>query len=129
MQSTDSSGQSLTTRTWWEQHRLRYNVGLVVAGVLAFICYVISVDRGISAGTMPGAEITLFTTIFQGMGYLIMMGIANLCYFAGPLSEVVLRPKNIERFRRITFGFGFWFSVLLPFTIPVAVIWSYLIPH
>jgi hypothetical protein len=72
------------TRSWWEKRRLRYNVGLVIAGVLAFVCYVVVVDRGISIGTMPDAEITLFTTAFQGMGYLFMMAVANVCYFAGP---------------------------------------------
>jgi p-aminobenzoyl-glutamate transporter AbgT len=33
------------------------------------------------------------------------------------------------RFRRLTFGLGFWFSVLLPFSIPLMVAWSYLIRH
>ena len=77
------------------------------------------VDRGISNGTMPEAEITLFTTAFQGIGYLFMMGVANVCYFAGPLSESLIKPKNVDRYRRVTFQLGMWFSVLLPFSIPV----------
>lgn len=120
----DNGGQN--ARKWWEQHRLRYNVGLVVAGVLAFVCYVIVVDRGISAGTMPGAEITVLTTLFQGIGYLFMMAVANVCYFAGPLSEVVVKPTKVERYRTVMFRFGFWFSVLLPFSIPALLAWSYL---
>ena len=59
---------------WWERRRLKYNIGLVVAGVLASACYVLVVDRGISSGAMPGAEITLFTTAFQAVGYLFMNG-------------------------------------------------------
>lgn len=99
----------------------------MIAGVLAFVSYVLVVDRGISNGTMPDAEITLFTTAFQGMGYLFMMAVANVCYFAGPLSESLVKPMNVDRYRRVTFQLGLWFSVLLPFTIPVIVAWSYLV--
>ncbi len=112
---------------WWAQRRLRYNIGLVVAGLLAFAAYVAVVDRGISKGTMPGAEITLFTTAFQGFGYLLMMAIANLCYNLGPWSESIIRPTDIETYRRVAYWLGFWFSVLLPFAIPALVAWSYII--
>ena len=113
---------SNNARSRWEQHRLRYNIGLVVAGLLAFVCYVGAVDRGISAGAMPGAEITLFTTAFQAIGYLFMMGVANICYLAGPLSESLVKPTNLDRYRRVTYWLGFWFSVLLPFCIPALVL-------
>jgi hypothetical protein len=66
---------------------------------------------------MPGAEITLFTTAFQAAGYLFMMAVANVCYLAGPLSESLVKPTNLDRYRRITYWLGFWFSVLLPFSI------------
>lgn len=112
---------------WWEHRRLRYNIGLVVAGLLAFVGYVAVLDRGISTGAMPCAEITLFTTVFQGLGFLFMIAVANVCYLAGPLSESIIRPRNVDRFRRVTFQLGFWFSVLLPFAIPVIVALSYLI--
>jgi hypothetical protein len=70
-------------RTWWEHRRLRYNIGLVIGGVLAFVGYVAVVDRGISTGAMPCAEITLFTTAFQGIGFLFAVAAANICYLAG----------------------------------------------
>jgi hypothetical protein len=114
-------------RDWWERRRFRYNIGLVIAGLLAFACYVAVVDRGISAGAMPCAEITLFTTAFQAVGYLFMIGVANVCYFAGPLSETMIKPTSVDRYRRVTFQFGLWLSVLLPFTVPVLVAWSYLV--
>ena len=94
---------------------------------MAFGGYVAVVDRGISTGAMPCAEITLFTTVFQGLGFLFMIAVANVCYLAGPLSESIIRPRNVDRFRRVTFQLGFWFSVLLPFAIPVIVALSYLI--
>ena len=94
---------------------------------MAFGGYVAVVDRGISTVAMPCAEITLFTTVFQGLGFLFMIAVANVCYLAGPLSESIIRPRNVDRFRRVTFQLGFWFSVLLPFAIPVIVAFSYLI--
>ena len=108
---------------WWEQRRLKYNVGLVVAGLLVFVCYVFAADRVITTGAAsPEAEITLFTTAFQAIGYLFMMGVANGCYFAGAFVENhFVRQANVSRYRRIAFPLGFWFSVLLPFTIPVLV--------
>ena len=107
---------SLSPSAWWSAHRLRYNVALVVAGILAFITYV-------AVGSIllpPDAdfEVTLFTTLFQGIGYLFMIGVANVFYFLGPLSERMVRPLDPERYRRICFRLGFWFSVLLPFSIP-----------
>lgn len=124
MASNDTSANADDARTWWGKRRLLYNIGLVVAGVLAFACYVAVLDRRINDGSMPDAEITLFTTAFQGVGYLFMMGIANLCYFAGPLSERMVNPKNIDRYRHVMFWFGFCFSVLLPFSIPALVAWG-----
>lgn len=121
-------GHSQNARSWWEQRRLRYNIGLVVAGLLAFVCYVGVVDRGISTGAMPDAEITLFTTAFQAVGYLFMMAVANVCYLAGPLSESLVKPTNLDSYRRVTYQLGFWFSVLLPFSIPALVTWSFLHP-
>jgi hypothetical protein len=111
---------------WWEQHRLKYNVGLMVSGLAAFVCYVLIVDRGISTGRMPGAEITLFATAFQAVGYLFMIGVANVCYTAGAFVELhYVEQPNVERYRHLAFRCGFWFSVLLPFTIPVLAAWSY----
>jgi hypothetical protein len=110
---------------WWEQRRLRYNIGLVVSGVLAFVCYVLAVDRRVSTSAMPNAEITIFTTAFQAFGYLIMMGVANVCYFAGYFVEIrYIEQPNVERYRRLAFRLGFWFSALLPFTIPAVVAWT-----
>ncbi|HKT13483.1 MAG TPA: hypothetical protein VJW77_16820, partial [Terriglobia bacterium] len=111
----------------WGQRRLRYNIALIVAGLLAFAVYLAVVDRGISKGTMPGAEITLFTSAFQAFVYLVMMLVANLCYNLGRWSESVIKPKNVQNYRRVTYWLGFWFSVLLPFTIPALVAWSYIL--
>lgn len=105
--------------TWWEARRWRYNVGLVVAGVLAFLCYVTVCYTLLPRVLDPSRiEINFVTTLFQGVGYLFMMGVANVCYFLGPLSEWLFCPKDVERYRRVCYQTGFWLSVLLPFGIP-----------
>lgn len=107
---------AISPSAWWAARRLRYNVGLVIAGILAFIAYVIVGST--LAPKDADFEITIFTTLFQGIGYLVMIGVANLFYFVGPLSERVVCPKDPDRYRRVCFQLGFWFSVLLPFCIP-----------
>jgi hypothetical protein len=107
---------SLTSADWWSARRLHYNVGLLVAGALAFLAYVVVGFTILSA--YAEFAITLFT-LFQGAGCLFMIGVANVCYSIGPLSERIIRPSDPERYRQICFRLGFWFSMILPFSIPV----------
>jgi len=104
------------SEVWWSQRRLRYNVALIVAGVVGFLADAFAVDRCIAIRTPGDWEITVFTTLFQGFAYLIMIGVANICYFLGPWSERILQPRDVAKYRTTVFRLGFWFSVLLPFT-------------
>ena len=111
--------ERISAKEWWGRRRKRYNLGLVLAGILAFACYVVVVFWGISIDAIPDpGAITLLTTVVQGVGYLFMMGVANLCYNLGPLSERIVQPNDLNKYRETTFRLGFWFSVLLPFAIP-----------
>lgn len=76
-----SSETNLTAYQWWEARRLRYNIALVVAGILAFVAYLIVLHS--FSDRIPDAEITLFTILFQGIGYLSFMVVANVFYFWG----------------------------------------------
>ncbi|PHN93676.1 hypothetical protein CSC80_12230 [Maribacter sp. 6B07] len=111
-------------KKWWSEKRLKYNVGLIVSGLIAFFVYSLVVKYVIPPA--PDVEITLFTIIFQGIGYLIMMGIANIFYNIGAFSEDLIKPKNIELYRNRTFNIGFWFSCGLPFLIPIILLFTYL---
>ena len=102
---------------WWEARRLRYNIALVMAGILAFLAYLIVLF--IFSDRIPDAEITLFTILFQGIGYLFFMLVANVFYFLGALSERLPRIRDLESHRRFAYALGFWFSVALPFIVPV----------
>lgn len=114
-----NSSYSPSTFSWWEARRIRYNIGLIIAGITAFICYV-----GAEAVLDTGAEITVVWVIFDAFGYLFMMLIANICYFLGPVAEKLLRPKDVDRFRKVAYGLGFWFSCALPFSIPLTAPFS-----
>jgi hypothetical protein len=108
--------QNIKVSQWWRKHRKHYNVSLVVAGVLAFISTVAVVFS--CQNVISNAEITILTVLLQGFGYLIMIGIANLCFYAGPISERLIKPQDPDRFRTVTYRMGYWFSVLLPLCIP-----------
>jgi hypothetical protein len=101
----------------WEGHRKIYNYWLVGAGLVAFAFYCTVAWTGCSK--VDEFEITAFTAAFQAIGYLLAMAIANVCYFLGPVGESAFRPKDPERYRKITFGFGVAFSVALPMLMPV----------
>jgi hypothetical protein len=116
---TDSSPRA--TETWWARRRLRYNVGLLIAGPVGFGLYALAISRCIDLHAPGDWEITILATIFQGFAYLVIIGLANLCYYLGPLSERLVHPANVASYREIVFQLGFWFSVLLPLT-PSAVL-------
>jgi hypothetical protein len=104
---------------WWGARRLRYNVALLLAGLGAFISYVAlawSFEEHLNQ-----VEVTAFTVAFQAIGYFVAMGVANVCYFLGPLSERVVRPANLKSYRTVTYTLGLWFSVALPFLVPAVL--------
>jgi uncharacterized membrane protein len=129
MEILDENIQSrqLTSEQWWAANRLKYNKGLVISGITAFMCYVLIGSMLFSDDI--DFEITIFTTVFQGLGYLIMIGIANLLYNLGHFVEVLFKKTNNDEFRKQLFNLGYWFSVGLPFLIPLSLILMYFIEH
>ncbi|MDB6003016.1 MAG: hypothetical protein JWR15_3 [Prosthecobacter sp.] len=102
---------------WWLSRLPKYNLGLIIAGVSAFIAYVL-----IGAVLLPATEefeVTFFTFLLQGFGYLIMMAFANVCYLIGPASEIMLRPDDVSKYREKWYKLGCQFSFALPFCVPV----------
>jgi hypothetical protein len=108
---------------WWQQKRLIFNIGLIISGLTAFVFYAIVLYSVVPYDT--DVEITLFTIIPQALGYVMMIGIANICFQLGAYSEELIKPKNIELYRIRTFKIGFWFSCGLPFLIPILLLVSY----
>jgi hypothetical protein len=110
------------TFRWWSAHRLRYNVGLLLGGLVAFLLYV--TFAWTFAHRFNQLEITAFTIAFQALAFAVVVVIANVCYFLGPLVERIVKPSDVVKFRLRTFNLGFWFSVLLPFSLPAAVLYG-----
>jgi hypothetical protein len=111
--SAESAGQ------WWGARRRRYNVALLLAGLGAFILYVALAwsfeDR------LNQLEVTAFTVAFQAIGYVMVMVVANVCYFLGPLSERVVNPADLISYRTRAYNLGLCFSVALPFVVPAVL--------
>jgi hypothetical protein len=117
----DTTLTQQTYKQWWASRRLKYNKGLVIAGLLAFLLYAI-VGSLLIKGDF---EITLFTIALQGLGYLFMIGVANIFYCLGPLVDGLYNRQNEEGFRQGLFNFGYWFSFVLPFSIPLLIVIIY----
>ncbi len=115
------AGEEIATSVWWRKKRIKYNIGLIISGIIAFIFYAIIVEKLVKPNN-PNAEMNLIFIFIQGFFYLVCMLIANIFYFLGPIAEKLIKPKNINIYRKITFGLGFWFSFALPFSIPVALL-------
>ena len=110
-------------KKWWNERRGKYNIGLILSGIIVFFIYALVVEFIIPSSA--DIEITIFTIIFQGIGYLFMIGIANVFYNLGAIIEKMIEPKNAERFRKLTYNIGFWFSCGLPFLIPLILLITY----
>jgi hypothetical protein len=110
----NGSGGTTDTWSWWQGRRLGYNVALAAAGATS---YGLAVALNYAFGNPPFATVaeTLGQTIFLGTMYLVVMGVANLCYLLGPFAETVLKPADPDRYRRAAYAMGFWFSVGAPF--------------
>jgi hypothetical protein len=112
-----ASEEILSPFKWWQAQRIKYNLALIVAGMSAAVWYAAIIFR--FDDVITDADINLFTIAFQCIGYVVAMAIANILYFLGPITELMFQPNNVNRYRKIVFALGFWFSVCLPFTIPV----------
>jgi len=102
---------------WWSARRRTYNIILVIScvtsAVLVFVVWAVFEDR------LPCLEINGFSILAGLVVASIGILAANGCYLLGPLSERFVRPRNPRIFRRVVFGAGVAFSMLLIF-FPVA---------
>jgi hypothetical protein len=112
-------------RGWWWSKRCEYNKGLVISGFIAFVLYCIL--GPIIIAPHEEFEETIFEMAFQGVGYLIMMAIANAFYTLGWLTDILFNKSNSPRFRERLFALGYWFSFALPILVILSVMVRFLI--
>jgi len=114
-----------TTKLWWFKKRHDYNKGLVIGGTIAFILYFVL--GCIVIEPHQEFEVTLFTTIFQGIAYLIAMALANVFYSLGSIADLLFNRTNSNSFRERLFAFGYWVSVLSPSIFIIIIMYYFLI--
>jgi hypothetical protein len=122
--SAVSDPNGVPARTWWARRRLRYNLALLAAGVLAFACFVLLfwwTDTILSSGYHTASSVSVVLRGWSPLaaGALVaFLLVANVGYFAGPLAERVIPAEFIAIYRRLAFRLGLWLSVLVPFVAP-----------
>ena len=107
---------------WWEGRRLRYNIGLALAGSVAYGLYILeilTITPRLESGLWP---LQPSHTLWAGLCWLVVMAVANVLFMLGPVSETVLKPTDFEGYRRRMFGLGFWFSLAVPFLFPAVML-------
>jgi hypothetical protein len=118
--ATPGSGRfrlSTEAWVWWQARRLRYNLALGAAGLAAYALFV-GLFYAFGNPLWKRWQDALSMTLFLGVAFLILMGAANVCYVLGPVMESLVKPSDVERYRKTTFAMGFWCSVALPFAFP-----------
>lgn len=103
---------------WWQRRRPHYNLVLGAAGLLAYFTAIAqSFAFGRPMWLSPLGALGM--TLFLGSAYLILMGVANLCFGLGALIEVTSRPTNLPAYRRAAWRMGLWGSIAVPFIFPL----------
>ena len=105
--------------SWWETRRLRYNLALAAAGWAAYGLS-LALFYGFHHPVWQNWRGGLGMTLFLGLGFLVLMGIANIFYLLGATVEKTVSPMGRDAYRRRAWAMGFWGSVALPFLFPLA---------
>jgi hypothetical protein len=120
-----SSEHFSVSKKWWWSKRCKYNKGIIIAGLVAFILY--RVLGPIIIEPHEEFEETIFEMVFQGVAYLFMIGIANILYTSGWIIDISFNQSNSQIFREKLFALGYWFSFALPILLILSVMTRFLI--
>jgi hypothetical protein len=115
--------KSYSSKEWWVNRRRKYNRGMAIACITAMVCYTILGSYLLAPYFNMLIVFALFT---QGIGFIILLGIANLFYNLGHWADKNFNKYNSEKFRQRLFNSGFWVSCALAFLIPAWAILGFL---
>jgi hypothetical protein len=94
---------------WWESKRLAYNGIVLMAAPFAALSGMVMKDR------LPCGEGTLLVLLVRMVLFIFGLGLANICYFLGVITEWIIHPHQVDTFRRYLWWLGTGFSLLLLF--------------
>jgi hypothetical protein len=120
MTSLDGFGGSAESDAWawWEGRRLKYNVTLALGGLVAY-ALAVGVNYAFGHPVWRDMRGALGVTLFLGVGYLLVMGAANVLYLLGATVERWTRPADVDTYRRRAWALGRWGSLIVPFSFPL----------
>ena len=121
---TQKNNSTPNIQELWKKKRRKYNIGLIISGILSYILYVVLGSIFIAPYDNE-FEITILGFIFQGFFFLITILVANIFYNLGAFADKTFNKKNEEKFRKRIYNLGYWFSVALPFLIPILIMVEY----
>jgi hypothetical protein len=108
---------------WWKKRRLRYNLALIISCAISLILYVLVIvtrtDFQINILFPEEYEFTYSSLMFQGVQYIVVLILGNLCYSLGLAIDRKFNKSHSDRFRRALFSVGLWFSCLVPLIFPL----------
>lgn len=108
--------QATITKRWWWSKRKQYNIGLLVAGFLAFVAYC-TIEK-ITAMRDDESTASFFWLVPLTIVYLMVMCVANVFYTLGWIVDISFNKNNSQLFRERLFAVGYWFS----FSLPIALV-------
>ncbi|MFI4951096.1 MAG: hypothetical protein ACHP7A_08685 [Caulobacterales bacterium] len=112
---------------WWQARRLRYNLTLAAGG---WVAYGLTVGLNYAFGHPVWKDWRggVGMTLFLGTVFLVVMGVANVCYLLGPAIEGWVKPADVGLYRRNAYAMGLWGSLAVPAIFPLVQL-SILIAH
>lgn len=116
----------VSTWAWWEGRRLRYNMGLFIAGWVGFGIQAAAITWLWWAYSIGTNLVTM--ALFQGLIYLLYMAGANILYLLGAVVEGVLRPVPVDGYRTGAWRLGFWSAVILPVLVAIVITAMFVAP-
>lgn len=103
---------------WWQARRLRYNLTLASGGWGGY-GLAVGLNYAFHHPVWRDWRGGLGMTIFLGTVFLVVMGVANVCYLLGPAVEGWVRPADVGRYRKNAFAMGLWGSLVVPALFPL----------
>jgi hypothetical protein len=117
---SDPANEEPSAWRWWNRRRVRYALVLMLAGAIGFV--LLACATWATQPYLPideQGEVTAFTVVLQAIAFGFLLAVAQVFYTAGPLAEVVFKPRSLGAYRTWMWRLGTLFSIGLILALPV----------